>query len=572
MNSFRNKLLIGGLLTLMVVGIPAVVFLSQQQQDDRTRASASTTLSFAPATTATSPMQKTVGQPVSFDVMVTPGNNQVTYVKLEMVYDPTKLQPTSSPFTANIDKFPSTLEGPVINNGRVFIAVSIGADPSKAIKQTTKVGTVNFTAISSTGSSVTVLSYGNTSQVLSVGAGDQASENVLSTKTPAYVLIGTGITPSPTPARRAGDGGSAGKGGGACGTTGSNGSIGSISTGGTGGTGGTGCSGIGANNAGGIGGVGGLGSSSGTGNVGQNGTVGQGTGAGGGGGGGGGGAPGQPGGRGGNGGTGCNGAPGQQGLPGEAAPNANTGGKGGRGGDGGPSCTATPTPTRTPTPTPTRIPTATPTRIPTIVASPTPTRTPTPTPTSVPNSTKLSLTVFLHGIGNSGDNASPDNFSLSNKNPLTRTRTVDVQILNGATAVVASKTGNITYDAGAGNFKGVIDFGNSIASGGSYNIKVKERTHLRRLVPGIQAITLGQTHNIAPITLVAGDVTGANNIQDNAINILDYNVLIGCYSDLAPATSCTASNKSLADLNDDGAVNQFDYNLLLREITVQNGQ
>lgn len=557
MNTLKSKLLLIATLLLLAIGIPTVVFLSQQRQEVRSRASASTTLYFAPAAPPTAPLQKIVGQPVSFDIMITPGNNKPSIVKLEIPYDPTKLQTTSTPFVVNTDAFPTTQEGPFVQNGKILISVTVGNDPSKAISQLTKVGTVNFTAIASTSTNTTTLSFGSASQVLSVASADQATENVLSTTTPAYISIGNvptptptlappTATPSPTPVRKAGDGGNAGKGGGTCGSLGSNGSIGSNSTGGTGGTGGTGCSGMGIANAGGIGGRGGLGSNSGPGNPGQNGVNGTGTGGGGAGGGGGGGMPGQPGGRGGDGGTGCNGAPGQPGLPGEAAPNANTGGKGGRGGDGGPNCDATATPTPLPTATP--VP-------------------PTATFTPVPNSTKFNLTVFIHGIGNSGDNVNPTIFSLSNKNPLTKTRAVEMSVLNTSNVVIATAAGNVVYDSVSGNFKGTVDLGQKITSSGAYNIKVKGQTHLRRLIPGIQNIIIGQTYNAPEITFIAGDV---NN--DNALNILDYNLLVGCYSDLAPAISCTPTDKLLTDLNDNGSVNQFDYNLFLREITVQNGQ
>jgi hypothetical protein len=552
--NLKNKIFLGVTLLLLVVGIPAVVFLSQQRQETRSRASQSTTLYFVPSTTSSSPLRKAPGEAVSFDVMVNPGSNRPSLIRLEIPYDGTKLTPTASPFVVNTVAFPTTQEGPFVRNNSILISVSVGNDPSKAISQITKVGTVNFTAVATT-TSPSMISFGSGSQVLSVASTDEANENVLSTTTPAYVSIANAPTPTPTnvptptPIKKAGDGGKAGNGGGACGSLGSNGSIGSNSTGGTGGTGGTGCSGLGTGNTGGLGGSGGLGSSSGAGNPGLNGANGSGTGAGGGGGGGGGGAPGQPGGRGGDGGTGCNGAPGQPGLPGEAAPNAFTGGKGGAGGAGGPACTATPTPT------PTTIPTPTPTRI------------PTPTPTPVPNSTKLSLTVFMHGIGNSGDNANPNNFTLSNKNPLTPNRTIDIQILNSANQIIASASGQITYNSSTGNFKGLIDMGLKIPSSGSYNLKAKSPTHLRRLASGIQTITIGQTNVIPDLTLVAGDING-----DNTLNILDYNLLIGCYSDLAPAVSCTTTIKPLADLNDNGAVNQFDYNLFLRELAVQLGQ
>lgn len=521
-------------------------------------------------------MQKTVGNPVSFDVMVSPGTNKVSYVKLEMDYDPTKLSLTSSPFVVNTNSFPVTQEGPILQSGKIFISLTVGSDPSKAISQTTKVGTINFTATAQTPASApTSVTFGPATTILSVAATDESSENVLSSSTPGYIQISAAVaavtptpvpptatpipptatpippTAAPTPVRKAGDGGTAGNGGG-CGTSlGSNGGIGGIgsnSTGGTGGTGGTGCSGTGSGNIGGIGGVGGLGSSTGAGNPGANGKPGTGTGGGGGGGAGGGGAPGQPGGKGGDGGTGCNGALGQPGKPGEPAPNSYTGGKGGAGGAGGAGCAVTPTP----------IP---------------PTAVPTPTPTSIPSATKLNFTVFMHGIGNSGDNVSPNLFSLSNKNPLHKTRSAKVEILNTSNVLVGTFNGNILYDNTSGNFKGIVDLGTNFTGSGSYTVKITSPTHLRKIVPGpIQTITIGQVNTMPNVSLIAGDITGQNLVQDNALNILDYNMLIGCYSDLAPATSCTAANKLLADLNDDGNVNQFDYNLFLREITVQNGQ
>lgn len=419
----RHRLLLAALLVLLVVGLPAVVFLSQQRQETRSRAAASTTLYFTPTTTATAPLQKNIGDPVSLDVMISPGNNKPSLIKLEIPYDATRLQPTSSPFVVNTDAFPTTQEGPFVRDGKILISVSVGNDPTRAITAVTKIGTVNFTAISTTEANTSMISFGASSQVLSVATTDNASENVISTTTPAYVSIASAPTPTPTS------------------------------------------------------------------------------------------------------------------LP----------------------PTSTPTPTQIPTPTPTRVPSPT--------STPGATSTPTPTPTSVPNSTKLSFTVFLHGIGNSGDNTNPTNYTLSNKNPLTATKNVIVEVFDGLNALKASASGNIVYDVASGNFKGTIDLGTQIAASGAYNIKLKETTHLRRLIPGIQNITIGQTINMGEITLTAGDV---NN--DNTINILDYNLLVGCYSDLAPAVSCTSANKLLTDINDNGEVNQFDYNLFLREITVQNGQ
>ncbi len=132
---------------------------------------------------------------------------------------------------------------------------------------------------------------------------------------------------------------------------------------------------------------------------------------------------------------------------------------------------------------------------------------------------------------------------------------------------IKSQLGSIEYESASGSFKGTIPL-SALPGSGNYTVKVTSSDHLRRLIPGpVQNIILGQINNMPQATLVAGD---SNN--DNVLNILDYNLIVGCYSDFSPAKSCTPAYKLVTDLNDDGSVNQEDYNFFLREITVQNGQ
>jgi hypothetical protein len=208
----------------------------------------------------------------------------------------------------------------------------------------------------------------------------------------------------------------------------------------------------------------------------------------------------------------------------------------------------------------TPIPTAMPTRVPTAI----PTEVSQPTETPAPNDTVLTFTVGLHGIGTGGDSANPD--SQGNMSPLHPSRTVNVDIYDVQNQLVTSEPGTITYNTSSGKLTGSVDLGAQFVTG-LYTIKVKTDQYLRALVPGIQTITAGQTKTLPGVTLVAGDI---NN--DNAINIEDYNILIGCYSDLLPATDCSDENNALADITDDGHVNQFDYNLFLRELTNIGGQ
>ncbi len=198
-------------------------------------------------------------------------------------------------------------------------------------------------------------------------------------------------------------------------------------------------------------------------------------------------------------------------------------------------------------------------------ASPTPSMTPAPTSTPTPANIKLNLTVFLHGIGQSGDNRNPSS-TLSNKNPQRPERNTFVEIYDSLNRLTASKEAVIKYASESGNFQGVVELGN-IANGG-YTVKVKTEQHLRYLVPGIQNISSSDLINIPNITLVTGDT---NN--DNRLDILDYNILYGCYtSDLMPTPrSCPGTNSTKADLDDEGKVNLFDLNLFIRELSVQSG-
>ncbi len=182
------------------------------------------------------------------------------------------------------------------------------------------------------------------------------------------------------------------------------------------------------------------------------------------------------------------------------------------------------------------------------------------------NGTNLSLTVFLHGVGNSGDNSNTTEHDLSNKNPLHTTQLARAFIYNSANQLISSTSGEIKYSSASGNYTGRITTQKPIPQG-SYNIRVGTVRHLVRRIPGIQNIVTTGDNPLPAIHLVTGDVD-----DNNVLNILDYNILIGCYSDLLPAVSCNGrANEEASDGNDDGSVDQTDYNLFLREIANQPG-
>jgi hypothetical protein len=130
--------------------------------------------------------------------MMNPGTNQVSVVQLEINYDATKFGASGATpiFQQNTAVLPVTLEGPIYSSGKVLISMSIGSDYTKAITTTSKVGTLTLQSLSTT-TTPTSISFGSLSKILSIGGSDQASENVLSATSPAYVSI---AAPSPTAA------------------------------------------------------------------------------------------------------------------------------------------------------------------------------------------------------------------------------------------------------------------------------------------------------------------------------------------------------------------------------------
>lgn len=206
-----KKLILIGFIVVLLIAIPLTIFILQREQQTTTQAEQATTLSFEPNSTAAAPIQAATGQPVSLDVIVDPGveQNLVSFVRLEVQFDPTKLVPVEEslgvpPFEENTSAL-TLLEGPVIDveQGLISATLSVGVDPTNVIQTRTRIATINFIAVAATDSVPAEISFTTTSQVLSAGSSDQANENVLASRIPAYIVITgdeivTSITPEPT--------------------------------------------------------------------------------------------------------------------------------------------------------------------------------------------------------------------------------------------------------------------------------------------------------------------------------------------------------------------------------------
>ncbi|MEN9407920.1 MAG: hypothetical protein RLZZ455_1136 [Candidatus Parcubacteria bacterium] len=527
--SNRAKILsLLGILAL-IGALPLILYMQSQQQETRSKAAQSTSLFFTPATTSTSPLAVVRNQTYTLDLMMNPGTNAVSTAKIDIQFDGRFVETFgANPVVINSTAFSQILEGPVISNSSIKFTVATGSDPSKAIKTTTKVATITFNARAST-ISPTEIAFGAI-ELLSVAAGDQANENVYAGGQSAFVAVdnfhingrviqdynGNGKWDTPEePQVPANFGYNI--------TITKNGVSYPVTH-----------------------------NDNGNGQFSSQSDLARGTYLV----------------------TYTNPPSGVGIFPSPPVYTVTLGdttcGVQPTGGDGG--CNAgsvnslnfalaiQPTPTVTPTPLP---PTVTPTPIPA-----TPTLTPTPTPVMI----RFGFTVFLHGIGQSGDNTNENAFTLSNKNPLTTTKPIVVELfesdpITSASIKVLEKTGNITYQPTTGNYTGVIDIGTTLQAK-PYTVKIKADKYFKKFGgnPTVNPSSL-TTIQLPPTTLSAGDA-----FEDNNANINDYNLIYSCYSVDSPPRSCTAAQKYQADLNDDGNVNQYDYNLFLREIGNWKGE
>lgn len=195
---FVNVKTLGILATLLVLlAIPVTISLIRQPTETQSNATASTSLSFS-----TPNIQAHVGDQISADIIMIPGNNLVSFVNLVIGYDSSVVTPAQNGFIPNTQAFPTTLDGPTYNTCSgiqctMSISLSVGNDPLKAINAQTTVATVNFVAVGpATGSQLT---FDSKTQILSVAKSDTANGNVLSTATPASLTVSGNTTFTPTP-------------------------------------------------------------------------------------------------------------------------------------------------------------------------------------------------------------------------------------------------------------------------------------------------------------------------------------------------------------------------------------
>ncbi|MCL4354737.1 hypothetical protein M1349_04730 [Patescibacteria group bacterium] len=191
--------------------------------------------------------------------------------------------------------------------------------------------------------------------------------------------------------------------------------------------------------------------------------------------------------------------------------------------------------------------------------------------------TTLTLTLGLDGLGTTGDNANPALHSGSNKNPGHKSRSIKVKLVSSTGQALPDKTGQVEYSSSSGKFTSTINLG-AITSG-SYTVKVNSPVYLTTIVSSMMTITSGTANNAPTARLTTGNIND-EGLSNNTLDIMDYNILLGCVRDdtitnipAAFIASCNsnANNATMSDLDDNGIVDRNDWNLWIRELGHQLG-
>ncbi len=213
----NKKILLLGFTVALLLAIPLTLGLLSTQQKVRTRAQKSSTLSFS---TLNGPV--TVGQKFNLDILLDPGQNQISFVKMVISYNPAYLSVANGGGFIQVgsnqysNQFTVTLDGPTYDEtsnkctgNTCNMTISMGINPQSGLPlqgaQTT-IASISFNPIAAPPSGSVTVSFSAGTQVLSLATSDQPSENVLSSSPPTTIQI-VGPTPTDTPAPTSGSGG-----------------------------------------------------------------------------------------------------------------------------------------------------------------------------------------------------------------------------------------------------------------------------------------------------------------------------------------------------------------------------
>lgn len=181
----RRNLFILAFIILLGFALFITIRYVQLQQELRSRADKATTISLVP-NAATLKQGETKG----FDIEVVPSHNVVSFIKLIVTYDPTKIATTEAGFVNKSELV--LMQGPIYESGKISLSLSAASDITKVLQEKTTVGEFQFRVLDSATPSQTRIEFktgANETQALSAGQNEEFAENVLASANGAVITI-----------------------------------------------------------------------------------------------------------------------------------------------------------------------------------------------------------------------------------------------------------------------------------------------------------------------------------------------------------------------------------------------
>lgn len=186
MGYFSKHRLIALTLLIQLIALPLLLILTREPQTSQGKAAPSTTISLSPETNLNNPHSVQKDEYFAPSIIIEPGPNIITQVKVEIFYDPTKIELVKSfPISINTTAFPNTIKAPVFSSGKIEFTVAV-KNSAEIITEKTKVATLFFKATDVAPRSY--IYFGNNTLVYSLS---NTTDNVLQNSVPFIVNIST---------------------------------------------------------------------------------------------------------------------------------------------------------------------------------------------------------------------------------------------------------------------------------------------------------------------------------------------------------------------------------------------
>lgn len=199
----KKKAFLVGFILLLLIAIPATVFLVQRQQELRSRAEPATTVSFEPATKTVA-----IDETFSLNVLMDTGANSLSNAEIHLTFDPAKLQATEikpGSFMPHrlVDSTPNNTTG----RASIFVdTLSEGAGPdsvpfTKKSNGPKPVVVITFKAKAETGATPTNVGFAPETKAFGETAGTLEPTSVILTPSLSNVarITITAVIATPTP-------------------------------------------------------------------------------------------------------------------------------------------------------------------------------------------------------------------------------------------------------------------------------------------------------------------------------------------------------------------------------------